>query len=100
MRRKVISFGTRSHSGKGFTLIELLVVVTIAAIFAALAAPAFGSFIAGQRVKTASYDVWSILTLARSEALKRNSSRGRPHCSGPPRDRMAGHNAIADGPHE
>src|SRR4051812_38705397 len=73
-RRTVVSLGARSHSGRGFTLIELLVVVTIAAIFAALAAPSFGSFIAGQRVKTASYDVWSMLTLARSEALKRNSS--------------------------
>ncbi|MBS0450351.1 MAG: GspH/FimT family pseudopilin [Proteobacteria bacterium] len=64
--------GTRSHSGNGFTLIEMLVVLTIAAIFATLAVPSFGTFIAGQRVKTASYDVWSMLTLARSEALKRN----------------------------
>lgn len=56
----------------GFTLIELLFTIAIAAIFAALAAPSFRDFIAGQRVKTASYDISYGLTGARSEAIKRN----------------------------
>ena len=56
----------------GFSLIELLVSITIAAIFSALAAPSFREFVAGQRVKTASYDISYTLTGARSEALKRN----------------------------
>ena len=59
-------------SSAGFTLIELMVTIAIAAIFAALAFPSFRDFIAGQRVKTASYDVSYMLTGARSEALKRN----------------------------
>jgi len=56
----------------GFSLIELLFTIAIAAIFAALAAPSFRDFIAGQRVKTASYDISYTLTGARSEAIKRN----------------------------
>ena len=56
----------------GFTLIELMVVIAIAAIFAALAVPSFRDFVAGQRVKTASYDVSYMLTGVRGEALKRN----------------------------
>lgn len=56
----------------GFTLIELLVSISIAAVFAALAVPSFRDFIAGQRVKTAAYDISYTLTGARSEALKRN----------------------------
>jgi len=61
---------TRAH---GFTLIELLVTISIAAVLAAIAAPSFSSFIAGQRIKTASYDVSYALTYARSEAIKRNA---------------------------
>ncbi|WP_332774573.1 GspH/FimT family pseudopilin [Polaromonas sp.] len=56
----------------GFSLIELLFVIAIAAIFAAMAAPSFRDFIAGQRIKTASYDISYALTGARSEAIKRN----------------------------
>ena len=62
------------HEVTGFTLVELLVTIIIVAILAALAAPSFREFVASQRVKTASFDVMSLLTLARSEAIKRNSS--------------------------
>lgn len=59
---------------RGFTAIELLVVVSIVAIFAAIAAPGMQSFIGGQRIKALAYDLTADLMLARSEALKRNST--------------------------
>jgi type IV fimbrial biogenesis protein FimT len=51
-----------------------MVVLVIAAILATLAVPAFREFIAAQRVKTASFEIMSMLTLTRSEAIKRNST--------------------------
>jgi type IV fimbrial biogenesis protein FimT len=62
----------------GFTLFELLVSITILAILATLAVPSFTGFIADQRVKAASFDLMSALTLARSEAIKRNASAATP----------------------
>lgn len=55
-----------------FTLIELLVTVAIVAILASLAAPAFKDLIAGQRIKSAGFDLVTSLMLARSEAIKQN----------------------------
>ena len=56
---------------KGFTLVEALVVIVIIGTMLALAAPSFVNFTAGQRVKTASYELYAALAFARSEALKR-----------------------------
>lgn len=57
----------------GFTLIELIVTLTIAGILATAAVPSFRSFVASQRIKTASFDLIAALTQARSEAIKRNT---------------------------
>ena len=58
--------------GKGFTLIEVLVTVAIAGILAALAAPSFVSLIADQRAKAAATDLFTAMSVARSEAIKHN----------------------------
>lgn len=72
--RKLKRASRKQHATAGFTLTELLVTVAVAAILAALAVPFSREFIAGQRVKTASFEVMSMLTLTRSEAIKRNST--------------------------
>lgn len=58
----------------GFTLIELMVTVAVAVILSMTAVPSFREFILNQRLKNASYDLVSALTLARSEAITRNAS--------------------------
>lgn len=61
------------RKNRGFTLIELIVTVLILGILSSFALPAYTSFVADQRVKTAAFDVMSALVLARSEAIKRNN---------------------------
>jgi type IV fimbrial biogenesis protein FimT len=57
----------------GFTIIELLVVVMVLAVLATLAAPSFQTFMATQQLKTASFDLYSSLVFARTEAIKYSS---------------------------
>lgn len=59
---------------RGFTLVEVITAVSILAIVTVSVTPSFQSFIAGQRVKSAAYDLTAALLLARNEALKRNGS--------------------------
>jgi type IV fimbrial biogenesis protein FimT len=63
----------RRHES-GFTMTEVLTVVVILGILAAFAAPGMGDMLRMQRVKTASFDIFSTLSFARSEAIKRNVS--------------------------
>jgi type IV fimbrial biogenesis protein FimT len=58
---------------RGFTMTELMMAVGIAAILTAVAAPPLMSMIAAQRVKTATFDLYSAMSYARSEAIKRNA---------------------------
>lgn len=55
-------------------MVELLVVVAVLGILASLAVPSFRSLIQSQQVKNASFEMFSLLSLARSEAIKRNSN--------------------------
>ena len=64
----------RARAAAGFTLPELLIVITVLAILMAAGMPSFGEFVRNQRVKTASFDLFSTLVLARSEAINRNAS--------------------------
>ncbi len=64
---------TRAGS-RGFTLTELMIVVAVGAVLTAAALPSYNDFVRNQRVKTASFDVFSTLVYARSEAVTRNAS--------------------------
>lgn len=59
---------------KGFSLVEMMVVIAVMGILAAIATPAFRDMIQNQRVRNAAAELHSSLALARSEALKRNTS--------------------------
>lgn len=58
----------------GFTIIELMVTLTIFAVLIAAALPAYNDFVRNQRVKTASFELFSSLVQARSEAITRNTT--------------------------
>lgn len=58
----------------GFTLTELMIVVVVAGVLASFALPAYNDFVKNQRVKSASFDLFSTLVQARSEAVTRNTS--------------------------
>jgi type IV fimbrial biogenesis protein FimT len=73
----IVQSGTgcrRACASRGFTLIEMLVVMTLIAIMLGIGVPSFRSFVAGQQVKTATFELMTALMLARSEAVKRNKS--------------------------
>lgn len=62
------------NQNSGFTLIELLIVVTILGVLAAIGTPSLQFMIATYRLKTFTSDMHTMLNLARSEAIKRNSN--------------------------
>ena len=60
-------------SVRGFTLIEAMVTVSMIAVLLAIAAPSLAGFLASQRVRSGSFDVYAALIYARSEAIKRHT---------------------------
>lgn len=64
------------HRGnsRGFTLVELMITITVAAVLMAVAVPAFREFTATQKVKSTSLEVAAAMYMARSEAVKRNTT--------------------------
>lgn len=58
----------------GFTLTELLITIVVVGILSSIAIPSYSRFVAGQRIKTASFDMLAMLTLVRSEAIKRGAA--------------------------
>lgn len=55
---------------RGFTLIELMLVLVIAALLMLVAAPAFSTFMARQQLAGDVNQLLSVMTFARSEAIK------------------------------
>mgnify|MGYP000078050850 CR=1 FL=1 len=58
----------------GFTLMELMIVLTLAAIVLALGAPNFNEFRRNNRLTSTANDMLAAVQLARSEAIKRQTS--------------------------
>jgi type IV fimbrial biogenesis protein FimT len=59
-------------AGAGFTVLELMVAIAIVAIMLTLGVPALRDLLVSQKVRQAANDLYSDMTYARSEAIKRN----------------------------
>ena len=62
----------RNNPQRGFTLVELMIGLVLVAILMGIGLPLFRSFILEQRLRATSSDLRVALTMARSEAVKRN----------------------------
>ncbi|XGA78677.1 GspH/FimT family pseudopilin [Halomonas sp. CH40] len=69
----MLQFTAPQHRVKGFTLLELLIALAVAGILAALVAPPFSGFLARQQLRSDLNEVVSVLSFARSEAIKRRA---------------------------
>lgn len=65
---------TQTRKDRGFTMIELMATVAVLAILTLVALPSYRTFVVGQGIKSASFDIMATLMLARSEAIKRNTN--------------------------
>lgn len=59
---------------RGLTLVELMIALTVFAIICFAAAPSFSGMLARHRTNNVAMDLANALSLARSEAVKRNTS--------------------------
>jgi type IV fimbrial biogenesis protein FimT len=60
--------------GAGFTIIELMITVAVASILLAIAVPSFNQMIISGRLTAQSNEMVAAMSLARSEAIKRNAN--------------------------
>jgi len=59
---------------RGFSLVELMVGIAIFSILAALAAPSFSTWIVNAKIRTTAESIQTGLQIARTEAVKRNTT--------------------------
>ncbi|MFN3882283.1 MAG: GspH/FimT family pseudopilin [Nitrincola lacisaponensis] len=59
---------------KGFSLIEILITIVVAAIILGLGIPSFRNMIINNRLVSQTNEIVGIVTTARSEAIRRNTS--------------------------
>lgn len=64
------------QQNNGFSVIEIIVVLTIASVLMALAAPGLQKLVASNRLTAQINDLLADISLARSEAIKRNTGAG------------------------
>jgi type IV fimbrial biogenesis protein FimT len=62
------------HSQRGFTIIELMITLVVISLLAGVGIPGFRNFILNSRITTQSNDLVGELAIARSEAIKRNTT--------------------------
>lgn len=63
--------GLSVSSYRGFSLIELMVVLAILSILLLVAVPGYGTWVSSSRIETATNKLRSMMSLARSEAVRR-----------------------------
>ena len=66
--------GKQTVSIRGFTLMELMIVIALAAVILAIGAPNFRDFRLNNRLTAVANDFLASVTLARTEAVKRQQS--------------------------
>jgi type IV fimbrial biogenesis protein FimT len=63
----------RTRTSGGFTLIEMMIAITVMAILIAVAVPSYRDASLGSQLRSSANQLFGSITLARSEAIKRNA---------------------------